>query len=94
MDAYVDGCRATSISTGHPDREIQEIVLKTNLTPGKCRHSKPCLPSLERRSKSASLSLVALRSGIQPTSLNHVLLGKVRVPADPPQGTGAWLVNQ
>jgi hypothetical protein len=36
MDAYADGCRAASISTGHPDREIQEIVLTTNLTPRKC----------------------------------------------------------
>ena len=34
MDAYVDGCRATSISTGHPTREI---IVTTNLTPpGKC----------------------------------------------------------
>ena len=36
------------------DREIQEIVLTTNLTPRKClgsrRHSEPCLPSLERTS--------------------------------------------
>ena len=36
MDAYVDGCRATWISTGHPTKRIQEIVLTTNLTPRKC----------------------------------------------------------
>ena len=51
------------------DRDIQEIVLATNLTPvnasGSRRHSKPCLPSLERMFKSASHNLVALRSGIQ-----------------------------
>ena len=35
MDAYADGCRAASISTGS-DQEIQEIVLTTNLTPRKC----------------------------------------------------------
>ena len=36
MDAYVDGCHATWISIGHPDQDIQEIVLTTNLTPRKC----------------------------------------------------------
>ena len=36
MDAYVDGCRATWISTGQSDQDIQEIVLTTNLTPRKC----------------------------------------------------------
>ena len=41
------------------DQDIQEIVLTTNLTPcnasGSRRRSKPCLPSLERTFKSASL---------------------------------------
>ena len=48
------------------DQDIQEIVLTTNLTPvnasGSRRHSKPCLPSLERTFKSASPKRVALRS--------------------------------
>ena len=44
MDAYVDGCRATWISTGQSDQDIQEIVLTTNLTPRKCLGFKtPCL---------------------------------------------------
>ena len=51
------------------DQDIQEIVVTTNLTPRKCLAFKtpfqPCLPSLERMCKSASLNLVALRSGIQ-----------------------------
>jgi hypothetical protein len=46
------------------DQEIQEIVLTTNLTPpfasGSRHHCKPCLPSLERTFKFASL-LSALR---------------------------------
>ena len=62
------------------DQDIQEIVLTTNLTPtnasGSRRHSKPCLPSLERTSKSASLNLVALRFGIQGGTLNSLEGGR------------------
>jgi hypothetical protein len=51
------------------DREIQEIVLTTNLTPANAsasrRRSKPCLPNSEKMFKTASLNLVALRFGIQ-----------------------------
>src|SRR5271166_5955245 len=69
MDAYVDGCRATSISTGHPTRKSRRSSSRPTSRPanasGSRRHSKPCLPSLERTFKSASLNRVALRSGIQ-----------------------------
>jgi hypothetical protein len=51
------------------DQDIQEIVVTTKSHPanasGSRRLSKPCLPSLERMCKSASLNPVALRSGIQ-----------------------------
>ena len=46
MDAYADGCRATSISTRTSDQEIQEIVLTTNLTPRKCLGFKTPLQAL------------------------------------------------
>src|SRR5271165_3051774 len=69
MDAYVDGCRATWISTGHPTRTSRRSSSRPTSRPvnasGSRRHSKPCLPSLERTFKSASLKRVALRSGIQ-----------------------------
>src|SRR5271165_4697371 len=69
MDAYVDGCRATSISTGHPTRKSRRSSSRPTSRPanasGSRRHSKPCLPSLERTFKSASLNRVALRSEIQ-----------------------------
>src|SRR5271165_2788142 len=69
MDAYADGCRATSISTGHPTRKSRRSSSRPTSRPANAsasrRHSKPCLPSLERMFKSASLKRVALRSGIQ-----------------------------
>jgi IS30 family transposase len=54
------------------DQDIQEIVLTTNLTPGKCLGFKTpfqALIALERTFKSASLKRVALRSGIQARRL-------------------------
>ena len=36
MDAYVDGCRATWISTGHPTQTSKESSSRANLTPRKC----------------------------------------------------------
>ena len=69
MDAYADGWPATSISTGHPPGKSRRSSSPQTSRPanasGSRRHSKPCLPSLERTCKSASLNLVALRSGIQ-----------------------------
>ena len=66
MDAYVDGCRATSISTAHPTR-TSEIVLTTNLTPRKCLGFKTpfqaLLAELGKDVQIASLKRVALRSG-------------------------------
>ena len=64
------------------DQGIQEIVLTTNLTPRKCLRfktpSQPCLPSLERTFKSASLNLVALHSGIQAwLNGNRTIVGGV-----------------
>src|SRR5208282_4105110 len=71
MDAYADGCRATSISTGHPTRTSRRSSSPPTSRPvnasGSRRHFKPCLLSLVRMSKSASLNLVALRAGIQAT---------------------------
>src|SRR5271166_1413177 len=76
MDAYVDGCRATSISTGHPTRKSRRSSSRPTSRPanasGSRRHSKPCLPSLERTFKSASLNRVALRSGIQDFIYVHL----------------------
>src|SRR4029077_589220 len=78
MDAYVDGCPATSISIGHPTRTSRRSSSRQTSRPanasGSKRHSKPCLPSLERTFKSASFKHVALRSGIQ------ALLWPVDVP--------------
>ena len=69
MDAYGDGCRAISISTGHPTRTSRRSSSRPTSrlvnASGSRRHSKPYLPSLERTFKSASLNRVALRSGIQ-----------------------------
>src|SRR5277367_5677224 len=69
MDAYADGCRATSISTAYPTGKSRRSSSPPTSPPvnasGSRRHSKPCLPSLERMCKSTSLNLVALRSGIQ-----------------------------
>ena len=45
MDAYVDGCRATSISTGHPTKTSKRSSSRPTLPPGNAsgsrRHSKP-----------------------------------------------------
>src|ERR1700722_758711 len=69
MDAYGDGCRAISISTGHPTRTSRRSSSRPTSrlvnASGSRRHSKPYLPSLERTFKSASLNRVALHSGIQ-----------------------------
>src|SRR5215472_578460 len=69
MDAYADGCRATSISTGHPTRRSRRSSSPPTSRPVNAsasrRLSKLCLPSLERMCKSGSLNPVALRSGIQ-----------------------------
>src|SRR5271165_4631507 len=69
MDAYVDGCRATWISTGyirpgHPGDRPHDQPHPPQM-PRVQDAIPPCLPSLERTSKSASLKLVALRSGIE-----------------------------
>ena len=77
MDACVDGCRATSISTAHPTRTSRRSSSRRTSRPasasGSRRHSKPCLPSLEKTSKSASLSALrfAPESRITPTA--HML---------------------
>src|ERR1700685_2477854 len=72
MGAYGDGCRATSISTGHPTRTSRRLSSRPTSRPvnasGSRHHSRPSLPSLERMFKSASLNRVALRSGIQALS--------------------------
>src|SRR5271165_6183992 len=82
MDAYADGCRATSISTAHPTRTSRRSSSRPTSRPvnasGSRRHSKPCLPSSERTFKSASLSLVALRSGIQGGQLERLLRSGAR----------------
>ena len=61
---FADGCRATSISTA--TRKSRRSSSRPTSRPvnasGSRRHSKPCLPSLEKMFKSASLNLVALRS--------------------------------
>src|SRR5271165_1862541 len=99
MDAYVDGCRATSISTGHPTRKSRRSSSRPTSRPanasGSRRHSKPCLPSLERTFKSASLNRVALRSGIQAPYLagdcigaNAIRLGDAALSIDPISSSG------
>src|SRR6202042_50891 len=77
MDAYVDGCRATWISTGHPTKTSKRSSSRPTSPPenasGSRRHSKPSLLSLERPFKSASLKRVALRDGIQAPHLTDHL---------------------
>jgi hypothetical protein len=78
------------------DREIQEIVLTTNLTPRKCLGFKTpfqaLLPSLERTSKYASLNLVAFSSGIQAllTTCRKLKVGARTPYATPENGKRFW----
>ena len=75
LKAYADGCRATSISTGHPTRKSRRSSSPPTSRPVNAsasrRLSKLCLPSSERMCKSASLNPVALRSGIQEARLQR-----------------------
>ena len=79
MDAYADGCRAASISTAHPTGKSRRSFSRPTSRPvnasGSRRLSKPCLPNLERMSKSASLNLVALRAGIQVSRVPRIECG-------------------
>jgi hypothetical protein len=63
MDAYFDGCRHLDIDR-ISDQDIQEIVLTTNLTPGKCLEFKTPFQALVAelaKRRSNPLLLSALR---------------------------------